>query len=328
MLTHGNSHTGLGRSTERGWWRGLVAVALGMLTCAATPLLEAQGQGDAPARAAKGRGEARAADREAIAALVASVGQAFRARNAEALAGNWTEEGEYENDAGVVVRGRESLTRAFSQFFAKTPEITAEMKPESMRFLGRDAAIGEGSVTVRKGPASPATKARFSATIVREEGQWKLASLIEFEAGGPTIGDLDWIIGEWRASGPEGVEIHTTYTWSPTRKFIFADFTAKERDLALAGRQVIGIDPATGKFRSWTFEADGGVGEADWTPDGDHWVLEVSGTLADGRSLVETNILRRINDDTMTFQSVRRTLGDADLPDLPPIKVTRVKAKN
>jgi len=78
----------------------------------------------------------------------------------------------------------------------------------------------------------------------------------------------------------------------------------KEKNLALSGNQVIGVDPATGLLHSWTFESDGGVGEADWSRDGDHWVLDADGTLADGRSLTETNVLRRVNEDTFTWQSV------------------------
>jgi hypothetical protein len=87
------------------------------------------------------------------------------------------------------------------------------------------------------------------------------------------------------------------------------------------------VDPATGALHTWTFEADGGVGEADWNRDGDHWVLDAAGTSSDGRQLTETNILRRVNDDTFTWQSVDRTLDDNTIPDLPPVKVTRVKTE-
>ncbi len=69
------------------------------------------------------------------------------------------------------------------------------------------------------------------------------------------------------------------------------------------------------------------MGEADWSRDGDHWVLDADGTLPDGRTLTETNILRRVDDDTFTWQSVDRLLDDSELPDLAPVKVTRVKPK-
>lgn len=278
---------------------------------------------DAPAGAAA---DARAADRAAIAAMHDSFVKAFEARDAAALAGHWTTEGEYENEAGVTVQGRDALAKGFAFFFAKTPEVKAEMKPAALRFLGRDTAAGQGTVTVRRGPAEPATRARFDALIVREEGRWRLAKLSESPADEPSLDDLAWLIGQWKTSRGEGAEILTTYTWAPNKKFIHVDFTLKEKTLSLSGKQVIGVDPATGRIRSWTFEADGGVGVGDWSRDGDHWTIEASGTLVDGRSLTETNVLRRVNDDTLTWQSVNRLLDDEEFADLPPVKVTRVKA--
>ena len=55
------------------------------------------------------------------------------------------------------------------------------------------------------------------------------------------------------------------------------------------------------------------------------WVLHSADLRREGRSLTETNILRRINGDTFTWQSIDRHLGDETLPDLAPVKVTRVK---
>jgi len=109
------------------------------------------------------------------------------------------------------------------------------------------------------------------------------------------------------------------------RKFLQARFTVKEKDLTLSGNQIIGVDPATGAIHSWTFEADGGVGEGNWSLDGDHWLVDASGTLRDGRTLTETNVLRRVDADTFTWQSIERRLQDETIDDLAPVKVTRVK---
>lgn len=287
----------------------------------------AWGQAEPKPKATAARDESRATDREAIAAMLASFAKAFQTRDAEALAGHWTEQGEYDNDSGLALQGRDTLAKGFAKFFERTPEVTAELRAESLKFLGRDTVQGEGVVLVRKGPASPTTRARFSALLVREDGKWRLARLSESSDNQLSIAELGWLIGEWRATKADGAEIHTTYAWSANKKFIQVEFSLKENELALAGKQVIGLHPADGQFHTWTFEADGGVGEAVWQRDGDHWTLEVSGTLADGRQLVETNILRKINDDTLTWQSVNRRLDDVVIPDLPPVKVTRVKSK-
>lgn len=283
------------------------------------------GSGTQRPRTQPARSDAREADREAIRATTESFRKAFVARDAKALAGHWTSEGEYRNENGVSLQGRDALEKAFAEFFVKTPELTANSAPESLRFLSRDAAMVEGNVTVRRGTAEASTDARFTALFVREEGRWLLASLVESPKDGASINDLGWLVGQWKSTDESGAEIETTYSWAPNKKFIHGHFTIKEKELQLSGAHVIGVDPATGMLHSWTFEANGGVGEADWERDGDHWVLDASGTLVDGGSLVETNVLRRVNDDTFTWQSIDRLLDDEVLADLPPVKVVRVK---
>ncbi len=263
-------------------------------------------------------------DRAAIATALASFAKAFQTADAKALAAHWTAEGEYQNGSGLVILGRDALESSFAAFFAAAPDPTAEMQRESLRFLSSDVAIAEGTVAVRRGPAEPLKRARYSALLVRDQGDWRLAQLRETDDSEPTIDDLAWLIGEWKSVDGSGAEIHTTYTWDPNKKFIHVRFTFRGEKQSVGGTQMIGVDPETGGIRSWTFESGGGVGEADWTSDGDHWVISAVGTKANGETLVETNTLRRISADVFTWQSVSRTLDDIDLPDLAPVKVSRV----
>jgi uncharacterized protein (TIGR02246 family) len=276
-----------------------------------------QGQPAAP--------DARAADRAAIRAVLESFLKAFESRDPKALAAHWTAEGEYRAVGGESARGREAIQKGFVAFFARTPEVKAELKPDSLRFLSSGTAIEEGSVTVRRGPTEPSTRADYSALFVREDGTWRLAQLSETPEEEATIEDLAWLVGEWKSAAGQGAEIRTTYSWAPSKKFLHAQFTVKEKDRTFTGEQVIGVAPASSALHSWTFEADGGVGEAEWRRDGDHWILDVSATQADGRTLTETNILRKVNDDTVTWQSINRSLEDSELADLAPVKVTRIK---
>jgi uncharacterized protein (TIGR02246 family) len=321
-------------SSRNPLWVVAAAALLVMAWAFAGPL---RWSGLSPARAqsaAKGAGQAgpqpagadpRPQDRAAVRAAMQSFVKAFQSRDPKALAAHWTAGGELRTVAGAAVQGRGALEKGFTAFFAKTPEVTAEVRPESLQFLSKDAAAEEGAVTVRRGPAEPATHAHYRALFIREDGRWLLAELHESPGDRASIGDLGWLVGEWRSTSGQGAEIRTTYSWAPNQKFLQVRFTMKEKDLTLSGTQVIGVDPATGAIHTWTFEADGGVGEADWGRDGDHWILDAAGTLTDGRTLKETNILRRVNEDTFTWQSIDRTLGDTALPDLPPVKVTRVR---
>jgi uncharacterized protein (TIGR02246 family) len=269
--------------------------------------------------------DARDADRGAIRAAMDSFVKAFESRDAKALAGHWTDQGEYQTVEGARVKGRDALEKGFIAFFGRTPEVTARVDSEALRFLSGDSAIDEGKVSVRRGPTEPMTKARYSALFVRDNGRWQLAQLSESSDDKASIEDLGWLIGQWKAASKGAADIETVYSWLPSKKFIQAQFTVKEKDHTFSGSQIIGVDPNSGLIHSWTFEADGGVAEADWRPDGDHWVLDATGTGSDGGTQKATNILRRVNNDTITWQSIDRTVADSQLPDLAPVKVTRVK---
>lgn len=269
--------------------------------------------------------DARTEDRAAIRAAMQSFVKAFKTGDAQAVAGHWTAEGEYQGEEVGTIRGRAALEKAYAEFFAKTPKVEVQTEAESLRFVALDNAIEEGTVTIRRGPDGPALAARYSALFAREEGRWRLAVLRESPGEEAALRDLGWLVGDWKSAGQE-TEVHTTYSWDENQKFLRVRFTIKEEDRTLAGTQMLGTDPATGELRGWTFEAEGGIGEAVWTRDGDHWVVASTGTLADGSTLTATNILRRVDDDTFTWQSIDRVLDDAAIPDLPPVKVTRVKA--
>jgi len=271
----------------------------------------------------------RSKDRDAIRAAMDSFVEAFEARDPKRLAAHWTEEGEFENAAGLSMQGRDKLEAGFTAIFEKTPEVTAKLQPESLRFLSSDTAIDEGTATVQRGPAVPATTTYYSALLVRDGDTWRLARLSESSADDePAIEDLAWLVGEWKSLDGQGAEIRTTYAWNANQTFLQVRFSLKEDSLSAGGAQMIGIDPETGGIRTWTFEDRGGVGEADWTRDGQHWVLDAVGTLPDGRTLIQTNILRRVNDDLFTWQSIDRTLDGEPLADLAPVKVERVAPKS
>ena len=269
--------------------------------------------------------DARAKDRTAIRDTLASFAKAFESRDAKQVAAYWTAEGEHQTTHGATVRGREALEKAFGEFFAVTPEVQAELQPSGLRFISKDSAIEEGMVTVRHGATEAPTHANYTAFLVREDDRWRMAILSETPSHAESISDLGWLVGDWKSTGSGGAEIRTSYSWDANKKFIHAQFSITEGERKLSGKQVIGIDPATGSIHSWTFEANGGIGEADWSRDGDHWLLDAGGTLPDGRTLKESNILRRVNDDTFTWQSTNRLFDDHEVADLPPVKVTRIK---
>jgi uncharacterized protein (TIGR02246 family) len=145
-------------------------------------LSEARAQAPAGALALPASQSSREDDNKAIQAAMESFRKAFESRDAKALAEHWTAEGEYSGTDGHKVRGRDALAKGFQAFFAATPELTSKVERDEIRFLSNDAAIDEGTVTVRRGPLEAAASANFTALFVREDGKWRLAQLTESAA--------------------------------------------------------------------------------------------------------------------------------------------------
>ena len=75
------------------------------------------------------------------------------------------------------------------------------------------------------------------------------------------------------------------------------------------------------------FDSDGGFYEGKWTKKGDRWVIQQTGTLPDGRKASEVNIMKRIDDNSFTWQSVQRAVGGDVLPDVEEVTIVRKPAE-
>jgi uncharacterized protein (TIGR02246 family) len=270
----------------------------------------------------------RPADREAIHAAARAFARAFEKGDAAAATGLFTESGEYYDDDGTVLRGRAALAKGYTEFFAKRAELKTESKTDAIRFLGQDTAVEEGLFTVRA-KDQPSKSSRYSALWVRQDGKWLMGMLKEWAddtTERASLNDVSWLIGAWETSGSD-LTARTTYEWTPSKAFIHVHYSLmpKGGDKPMIGNQVIGVDPASGAIRSWTFDCDGGIGEATWTWDAGRWAIDSAGTLADGSGTTCLNFLTKTGNDSFTWKSVKRTVNGADLPDLGPVIVKRVK---
>lgn len=273
---------------------------------------------------------ARAEDEKAIIAASQALAAAFEKGDEKALAGLFTEEAEYHDEDSEPIRGRETLGKAYSGLFAKRKQLKAQAKSDSIRFLGSDTAVEEGTFTVSPKDAPPHAS-RYSTLYVRQNGKWLIALLKEWQdetTSSPTLEDLAWLIGEWESAGPE-LTAKTNYSWAPNKSFIRVDYTItpkKEGEKPSSGTQVIGVDPAVGKVRGWLFASDGGIGESTWEWDGEKWAIESIATLPDGAHTSAMNLLSRSGNDAFTWRSVMRMHGQEPLPDISAVTVKRVAA--
>jgi uncharacterized protein (TIGR02246 family) len=300
---------------------GVASVARTRSANAAEEGIAQQQKGEQPA----GEKDARKEDRAQLQAQMERFLKAFESGNAEQVASFWTANGELIGEDGRTYRGRAALAQAYRELFSKKETRRAAVEQDSLRFPSQDTAIEEGHFKVRVGKEEPTTS-RYSVLYVREGGKWLMAVVREWPAETVSLRDLEWLIGTWVAKR-EDTEVRTTYEWLWNKSFIRVDFTIHHKERTLSGFQIIGKDLASGQLRSWTFESEGGFGEAAWSRDGKKWVLDSAGRLTDGSTLAATLILTPVGPDAFTWQAVDRTLDGEELDDLPPVKVTRVKQK-
>lgn len=134
---------------------------------------------------------------------------------------------------------------------------------------------------------------------------------------------LKWLIGTWEDSGEDGT-ISSTFQWANNHKFVKRTFALRvDGRVILGGTQIIGWDPIAKRFRSWTFDSEGGFGEAYWIHDGDRWLAKKKFVLASGARASAVNILKRIDDNTIEFQSTSREIDGEIQPNIPPTRIVR-----
>jgi uncharacterized protein (TIGR02246 family) len=267
--------------------------------------------------------------------MVAEFTKAFNAGDAKALAALCTPDARIVTLSGKAIDGREAIDKEFADSFADHPGQKIELKTETLRFLGSDAAIEEGLATITTpradgGPAEPAEATRYSAAYVKRDGKWLHDSIRDYAAvpaeeasAQDNLKELEWLVGEWIDESDEG-EVHTTCRWAENRAFLQRSFQVRIRGrAAMSGTQLIGWDPRLKQIRSWVFDSDGGFSESLWSRDGERWVIKSGGVVRDGRAASATNILTRVNRDTIRWTSVDRTVGSEVLPDAEEITLVR-----
>jgi hypothetical protein len=163
--------------------------------------------------------------------------------------------------------------------------------------------------------------------------QWLLDRVTEEETPVPPpsnyehLKELDWMVGSW-VDQDNNATVQTDCEWTKNKNFMTRSFAAVVGDsVNMAGMQIIGWDPIAKRIRSWVFDSDGGYSEGKWTHKDNRWVIQQSGVLADGRKTSAVNIIKRIDDDSFTWQTEQRQVGGDMLPDVDEVLIVRKPAK-
>ena len=74
------------------------------------------------------------------------------------------------------------------------------------------------------------------------------------------------------------------------------------------------------------FDSDGGFLEGKWTRKGDRWLIQEKGFTSDGRKTSATNVIRQIDKNSFTWQSIQREVDGDLLPNVDEVLVVRKTA--
>jgi uncharacterized protein (TIGR02246 family) len=257
--------------------------------------------------------------------------EAFQKGDAKALAAFWVADGDYTDETGHLYKGRAAIEKAFTGLFAENKGLKLRINSEALRFLTPDVAVEDGVTEVIAPDGSPPSRARYTIVHVKKDGKWRLGSVRDTVFAPTTnyehLRGLEWAIGDWADDSAKGEVARVSFAWSENQGFIVSNFTTTFKNIAIGGgTQWIGWDPRAKQLRSWTFDTDGGFGEGTWAGEGKgKWVIKTKMVLQDGKQVVATNVLTRVDADTLAWQSRDRSVDGNVLPDTKEIRMKRVK---
>jgi uncharacterized protein (TIGR02246 family) len=231
-------------------------------------------------------------------------------------------QGELIDEDGTHYVGRKELTELFTEFGKKFPGAQLALEIESIRTIGPNLAIEEGTryiEAVAKETPARATL-RYTAVLTKVDGDWLIASLREFTADPePTPNDhlqsLAWVVGDWVNEGTDGA-VRLSFKWSEDKNYLLGEYNVTlAGQPAMKSHQRIGWDPLTGKVRSWLFDADGGFAEGAWTAVEDGWVIKSETVNPDATTGSATLTVTPQDKDHFTMKGTERIVGDLREPD-------------
>lgn len=268
------------------------------------------------------------ADEAAVRAAGDAYVEAFQAGDAKALAEFWSPEAVYVNRmTGEQVVGREAIAGEFTAIFKEVKNIKLQVNVLSIDFVSPNVAVEQGVASYVTADSEPEV-VNYSAVWTRRDGKWLLDRVTdkpqpEVKSHYEQLQPLEWIIGSW-VNEDDNAQVVTECSWTKNRNFITRSFTVSIGDeIDMSGMQVIGWDAADKQIRSWTFDSDGGFSEGSWTQDENRWYIKRKAVLPEGGRATATNIIEKIDDDTIEFQSIDRTVDGELLPNIDEIRIIR-----
>jgi uncharacterized protein (TIGR02246 family) len=269
-----------------------------------------------------------AADEAAIRKEAASYAEAFNKHDAKLLAEHWSPDAVYTNrTTGEEVVGQAAIGEQFSALFEAQPEAKLEVTVNSVQFVSPNVAIEQGTAKMLSAAGEP-EEIEYSAVNVKRDGKWLLDRVTDKSSDAQVshveqLKALEFMFGNWTDQSDEA-EVEVDCNWAKNKNFITRAFKISvDGETELSGMQIIGWDAAAKKIRSWTFDSNGTFTESTWEHRGNRWFVRNAGTLPDGRSATMINVMKPVDENSFTWQTIERTAGGELLPNIDEVLMVR-----
>jgi uncharacterized protein (TIGR02246 family) len=302
-------------------WSLLLAVLVGCVAVVVSPSLQTQPDSKKTAPTAvqsedqkKGVDTDRSDDEKAIRASVDAFVKAYNAHDAKAIAALFTENAQVVDQDGNASEGRDEIEKVFKDLFTATPQKQIEVTVNSIRFIGPNVALEQGTTKETLAGNETPEYDRYKVLHVKRDGKWMMALAEDSDEDAATpheqLQPLAWLVGEWVDDGGSSV-VNSSCRWSEDKNFLLQEFNVRiNGENAMRVNQRIGWDPVTKRIRSWVFDSEGGFGESVWARDGDGWIIKATGVRQDGKTASATNVLIPAGKDGYVLRSRDRVVGD------------------
>jgi uncharacterized protein (TIGR02246 family) len=260
--------------------------------------------------------EEQAAPEQAIRAAAREYQAALAKGDAEAVARFWTPDGSFIDEQGRPHPASELAAEATLQARGNEP-TKQEGITSTIRLLTPDVALEDGTSAVDL-PGGAQSRGHFHAVWVKRDGRWLIASLCEVPiepSAEVDLAELGWMVGNWSAREGDA-DLQAAVHWNATGTFLLRDLKVMQNgSVVFRSTLRIGIDPRTGKLASWTFDSDGGLGEATWTKQGNAWIAQSTGVLADGQKTAGTHVISHGGANTLVWKTLGGSVSGQPIED-------------
>ncbi|MFN6111114.1 MAG: SgcJ/EcaC family oxidoreductase [Planctomycetota bacterium] len=254
--------------------------------------------------------------------------KSFNEGKADEFANFFLPEGEFVDEQGAVHSGRAAIQEMMTGYFKDYPGMQLAITVDSLRQLGPDLLIEEGTRELFAPEVEAAVaKVRYVAVRAKRDGKWMLATVREFnEAAAPTPGQqlapLSFLVGDWVNQGVDAT-LKINFRWSEDGNFLIGEFENFSNGQSQGkATQRFGWDPVNQQIRSWLFEPDGAYSDGLWSPTEKGWLCKSTSVLPDGTTgsaIVEVVVE---DDDHFILKGRDRVIGGSTDGDYE-VKVVR-----